>query len=71
MTLSLTYDHRAIEGAPAARFLERVKQGVERPGSLPVRQVGWHEACDAGASQDLVVEFADSGGAIQQHPLGR
>ena len=31
VTLSLTYDHRAIDGAPAARFLERVKQLVEQP----------------------------------------
>lgn len=31
VTLSLTYDHRAIDGAPAARFLERVKHLVEQP----------------------------------------
>jgi pyruvate dehydrogenase E2 component (dihydrolipoamide acetyltransferase) len=31
VTLSLTYDHRAIDGAPAARFLERTKQLVEQP----------------------------------------
>lgn len=31
VTLSLTYDHRAIDGAPAARFRERVKHLVEQP----------------------------------------
>jgi pyruvate dehydrogenase E2 component (dihydrolipoamide acetyltransferase) len=31
MTLSLSFDHRLIDGAPAARFLQRVKQLVERP----------------------------------------
>jgi pyruvate dehydrogenase E2 component (dihydrolipoamide acetyltransferase) len=34
MTLSLSFDHRLIDGAPAARFLQRVKQLVERPFSL-------------------------------------
>jgi len=29
--LSLTFDHRVIDGAPAARFLQRVVQLVERP----------------------------------------
>jgi pyruvate dehydrogenase E2 component (dihydrolipoamide acetyltransferase) len=37
VTLSLTYDHRAIDGAPAARFLERVKQLVEQPSLALVR----------------------------------
>lgn len=31
MTLSLTFDHRLTDGAPAARFLQRIKQLVERP----------------------------------------
>ena len=31
MTLSLTFDHRVIDGAPAARFLDRVRQLVEQP----------------------------------------
>jgi len=31
MSLSLTFDHRAVDGAPAARFLQRIKQFVETP----------------------------------------
>lgn len=31
MVLSLSFDHRLIDGAPAARFLQRVKRLVERP----------------------------------------
>ena len=31
MTLSLTFDHRLVDGAPAARFLQRVKQLIEQP----------------------------------------
>ncbi|MGD8794815.1 MAG: dihydrolipoamide acetyltransferase family protein [Anaerolineae bacterium] len=31
VTLSLSFDHRLIDGGPAARFLQRVKQLVERP----------------------------------------
>jgi pyruvate dehydrogenase E2 component (dihydrolipoamide acetyltransferase) len=37
VTLSLSYDHRAIDGAPAARFLERVKHLVEHPTLALVR----------------------------------
>jgi pyruvate dehydrogenase E2 component (dihydrolipoamide acetyltransferase) len=31
VTLSLTFDHRLVDGAPAARFLQRIKELVERP----------------------------------------
>jgi len=31
--LSLTFDHRLVDGAPAARFLQSVKQSVEHPYS--------------------------------------
>jgi pyruvate dehydrogenase E2 component (dihydrolipoamide acetyltransferase) len=31
MVLSLTYDHRIIDGAPAAKFLQRVKQIMQNP----------------------------------------
>ena len=31
MFLSLTFDHRLVDGAPAARFLKRAKQLVEEP----------------------------------------
>jgi pyruvate dehydrogenase E2 component (dihydrolipoamide acetyltransferase) len=31
VALSLTFDHRVVDGAPAARFLQRVKHLVEQP----------------------------------------
>ena len=31
MVLSLTFDHRVVDGAPAARFLQRVKNILEHP----------------------------------------
>jgi pyruvate dehydrogenase E2 component (dihydrolipoamide acetyltransferase) len=31
IALSLTFDHRVVDGAPAARFLKRVTQFVEQP----------------------------------------
>ena len=31
VTLSLTFDHRIVDGGPAARFLNRVRQYVEDP----------------------------------------
>lgn len=34
LTLSLTYDHRIIDGAPAAQFLQRIKQLLENPALL-------------------------------------
>ena len=34
VALSLSFDHRIVDGAPAARFLQRVKQLVERPMAL-------------------------------------
>lgn len=32
LTLSLTFDHRAIDGAPAARFLDTLRRMIENPG---------------------------------------
>jgi pyruvate dehydrogenase E2 component (dihydrolipoamide acetyltransferase) len=32
LTLSLTFDHRVVDGAPAARFLDAVRRSVEQPG---------------------------------------
>ena len=34
MALSLSFDHRIVDGGPAARFLQRVKQLIERPFAL-------------------------------------
>jgi len=34
MYLSLSYDHRVIDGAPAIRFLQRVKKILENPSQL-------------------------------------
>jgi pyruvate dehydrogenase E2 component (dihydrolipoamide acetyltransferase) len=31
MTLSLTYDHRVVDGAPAAQFLQKIKKVMENP----------------------------------------
>lgn len=31
MALSLTFDHRVVDGAPAARFLQSVKRKIEKP----------------------------------------
>jgi pyruvate dehydrogenase E2 component (dihydrolipoamide acetyltransferase) len=31
MTLSLAFDHRLVDGAPAARFLQAVKNLIEMP----------------------------------------
>ncbi len=36
MTLSLTFDHRVVDGAPAAAFLQRVRRLIERPFALMV-----------------------------------
>jgi pyruvate dehydrogenase E2 component (dihydrolipoamide acetyltransferase) len=32
MTLSLTFDHRLVDGAPAARFLTSIGEHLEHPG---------------------------------------
>jgi pyruvate dehydrogenase E2 component (dihydrolipoamide acetyltransferase) len=34
LTLSLSFDHRLVDGGPAAQFLQRVKQLIERPFAL-------------------------------------
>jgi len=35
MALSLTFDHRVVDGAPAARFLLTLSQSIEMPPPLP------------------------------------
>lgn len=37
VALSLTFDHRAMDGAPAARFLKRIKEMIENPYGLLIR----------------------------------
>jgi len=36
MTLSLSFDHRVMDGAPAAAFLTQVKESLEQPGTMLV-----------------------------------
>ncbi len=36
MTLSLSFDHRVVDGAPASKFLQRIKSLIERPFALLV-----------------------------------
>jgi len=36
MVLSLSFDHRVIDGAPAAEFLTELKESLEDPYSLLV-----------------------------------
>ena len=31
MALSLTFDHRVVDGGPAARFLQRISQFIAQP----------------------------------------
>jgi len=31
MALNLTFDHRVVDGVPAARFLQQVKRWIEQP----------------------------------------
>jgi pyruvate dehydrogenase E2 component (dihydrolipoamide acetyltransferase) len=37
MTLNLTFDHRIIDGAPAARFLQTLGQAIENPSAWLIR----------------------------------
>lgn len=40
ITLSLSFDHRLLDGAPAARFLQRISQLLERPVLLYSHRFG-------------------------------
>ena len=40
ITLSLTFDHRIVDGAPAARFLQTVSQAIENASAWLVRGDG-------------------------------
>jgi len=37
LSLSLTFDHRVVDGAPAARWLQRLAQWIQRPGDELLR----------------------------------
>ncbi|MDA1017710.1 MAG: dihydrolipoamide acetyltransferase family protein, partial [Planctomycetota bacterium] len=37
LTISLTFDHRATDGAPAARFLKTIVQGIENPSAWLIK----------------------------------
>lgn len=34
ISLSLTFDHRVLDGAPAATFLAEVVRAIENPGAM-------------------------------------
>ena len=36
MYLALSYDHRAVDGKEAVAFLVKVKEGIEKPNTLPI-----------------------------------
>ena len=36
MYLALSYDHRAVDGKEAVTFLIKVKEGIEKPNTLPI-----------------------------------
>ncbi len=40
LTLSLTFDHRIVDGAPAAKFLQTVSQAIENPSAWLLRSDG-------------------------------
>jgi pyruvate dehydrogenase E2 component (dihydrolipoamide acetyltransferase) len=37
LTLSLTLDHRAVDGAPAARFLQTLVTAIENPEAMLIQ----------------------------------
>jgi pyruvate dehydrogenase E2 component (dihydrolipoamide acetyltransferase) len=39
MTLSLKFDHRLVDGAPAARFLQTIRDLIEKPYLMMVRNL--------------------------------
>jgi pyruvate dehydrogenase E2 component (dihydrolipoamide acetyltransferase) len=50
-TLSLTFDHRVVDGADAARFLDTLARGVESPAAVVAeRAAAGADASAAGAS---------------------
>ena len=46
MVLSLTFDHRVVDGGPAARFLDAVRHGIEQPDLLEREDTSADRAAD-------------------------
>ena len=38
MTISLSFDHRLVDGGPAAQFVQRVKVMIERCALMGIEQ---------------------------------
>lgn len=59
--LSLSFDHRAVDGADAARFLETLVEGLESPALLVThRTVGMHDDSDPSHIQSTDTGHGDS-----------
>ena len=52
-TFVLTFDHRALDGAPAGRFLARLKRLLESPDSALFSNVSTKTAADRHSKQRI------------------
>ncbi len=77
MVLSLTFDHRVVDGGPAARFLDAIRRGIERPDVLEEQDTSVGPATDqpttssrrqaisaSGQSHEAVIIGAGPGGYV-------
>jgi 2-oxoacid dehydrogenases acyltransferase (catalytic domain) len=51
LSLTISFDHVIIDGAPAARFTERLKELIESGYGLPASTVELEQTVDLGASK--------------------
>ena len=58
VTLSLTFDHRIVDGAPAARFLQTLSQAIENPAACDGDLRGLTMKCDLSGKVSLVTGAA-------------